>query len=176
MSGWGSSPWGRSPWGTGKTTVVEAAAVNLLDVEVLAADLIQLNFSANIKNNAILQSVASYNITALNNTSVSVSVKEVRAGEDVGTDSVILVITPPTLNAIYTAVVVGEVRSLDNVVLSTASQRFKTRRTKIDSLCSTRPYMYDLRPNSILRNLLNAIGREDDRIGGSQNEGEEIIR
>lgn len=176
MAGWGSAPWGTSPWGTG--TVEEAVVdvlANVQSISVLAADLIQINFSQNMKNNSVLQNPSSYVLVPFSD-GIAVNIRSVRTGKSVGTDSVLLVITPPTPGDVYDLTIVGDVRSLSNTALDVATGRFTARRTKIDSLLSTRPIAYDLRPESIFRNILNAIGREDDRIGGSQDEGEEIVR
>ena len=56
------------------------------------------------------------------------------------------------------------------------SLMFEGRRTKIDSLIKTRPKLYTIQHRTILRSILNAVGREDDLIGGVKEEGNDIIR
>ena len=177
MAGWGSAPWGSSPHGTGAVPVVVVPEQpEITEVNVLAADLLEIVFNESMKNNVNLRAIGSYTIVAFDATSVPIIIREVRTGSSFSTLRVYLVITPPTLGAVYDISIVGVVRSLDNQSLNVNTGRFTSRRTKVDSMCSTRPPMYDLSPDAVYRNVLNAIGREDDRIGGSQDEGEEIIR
>ena len=177
MAGWGSGPWGSSPWGTSSTPVVVVPEQpQVAGINVLAADTIEVVFSESMKNNDVLTAVGSYTVVPFAAGSTPVTVREVRAGPNFSALSVLLIVTPPTIGGVYDITVTGLVRSLDNQTLSSNTGRMTMRRTKIDSLLSTRPPVYDLTPGAVLRNVLNAIGREDDRIGGSQDEGEEIIR
>ncbi len=178
MAGWGSAPWGSSPWGTGEQDTVQTTTVNVVSIDILAADLLQINFSENMRNNAILAAISSYSVVPFNAISaIPVEIREVRLGTDpLKIDSVLLVIAPATVGAVYKITVLGKVVSLNNVGLTINSGRITMRRTKVDSICSTRPTVYDLRPQSIYRTILNAIGIEDDKIGGSQSDGDKIIR
>lgn len=45
------------------------------------------------------------------------------------------------------------------------------RRTKVDRALSSLPPHYDSRPESLIRCILTAIGKEDDVIGGSERDG-----
>jgi len=175
--GWGSGPWGSSPWGSGEDETPAFTDVNVAVVKIVALDMVQIIFSEPMKNNAVLQDAASYTVTAFNpGVGVPVTVREVRTGKGISALSVLLVISQPTVGAVYDVTVVGNIVSLNNVALTINTKRGKYRKTKNDSLFTTRPSMYDLRPQSVYRNVLTAIGLEDDLIGGSENEGEDIFR
>jgi hypothetical protein len=180
VSGWGSGPWGTSTWGEGvgaEAPVEGDNIVILTEVKIVSADLLELTFDRTMKITPALVDPEGYVVQPFDaSRAKEVTVKEVRAG-DSNTDSVLLVITPMTLGEAYDVFAIGSMRSVDNKTMSTQNnQRVIARRTKVDSLCSTRQPVYDLRPESVFRNILNAIGREDDRIGGSQDEGGELIR
>lgn len=167
---WGILPWGTTPWGGGGTTAGDAD-IELTEVNIVAADLIELVFSREVKLNDDALSPDSYTVTTTNGSARPVTVREVKAdGGQAADNTIYLVVTPPSLAVTYTVTVTGTLKSLDDTALSSNSRDIFTRRTKVDSICSTRPPIYDLRPGAIYRNILNAIGREDDRIGGSQNE------
>ena len=175
-TGWGSGPWGGEPWGSGTPSEVVPDQVNVTEVNIYAVDLLEVVFDDFMKNNDVLRDPGSYTINAVTAGADSVVVKDVRVGDEVGVTKVYLVVTLPTIGAFYTVAVVGGVQSLDGLSLTIISKKIASRRTKVDSILSTRPAMYSVSPAAIYRNILNAIGREDDKIGGSQDEGDDIIR
>jgi len=146
-------------------------------VEILAADLLSVTFSEPMKVNAAFVAAASYTVVPVS-TGVSVTVKDAQAGAEASVTEVTLCITIPTLGVFYDVAVVGAgIRSASNQTMSSVnSKTIKTRRTKVDSLLSKGTSNYSLKPTAVYRNILNAIGIEDDRIGGSQKEGEDIVR
>jgi hypothetical protein len=169
MSGFGSSPWGSGPWGGGapSETAAESERFTLSEVNVWAADLLELVFSAPAKNNDVLRLAASYSVLAVDS-GIPVRVRAVRPGTAITISRVFLVITPATLGACYDVSVIGDLRSAyDNGLTSPVTQRIRIHRTKVDSMLSTRPNMYDLRVEAVYRNLLNAIGYQDHLIGGT---------
>lgn len=176
MSTFGSGTYFTSIYGGALVTQVENPSV--LDIDVVAADTLCIAFTESMRNNTALQTPSSYAVVAVSSGAVDLTVKSVRAGQNTYANVVYLVVDPIAAGAFYDVQVVGSgIRSVDNqTMVSPTSQVVKARRTKVDSLLSTRPRFYSTDPKSILRNILNAIGREDDRIGGNQNEGEDIVR
>lgn len=164
--GWGGGYWGFSGWGGG----TPGTRVDIASIVIWAADSIQINFNVPACNDASLQSPSQYLVAPLLDGD-SVSVLSVRSGTAATASSVFLVITPPTMGTSYRVILQNGITSADGAsIVPGAYGDFHTRLTKIDSLLSTRPIAYDLRPSAVIRNLINALGREDDRIGGSQNE------
>jgi hypothetical protein len=145
------------------------------EVNIFAIDLLEVVFSVEVKATALLLDPASYSVVPFS-TGDAVSVLEVRPVSG-STDRIYLVVTPFTAGAIYDVAVLETVYARDGrTLVGSLTARIEGRRTKIDTICSTRPPLYNLGAGGVVRNILNAIGREDDRIGGSQDEGEEIIR
>lgn len=180
MSGWGSGAWGSSPWGTGEdedTESLTGVQLDLSQVVVLAKDMVKLVFSVPVKNDDVLQAVSSFQINALDvNNSLPVTITKVQTGTKYSTRKVVLIISPPSPGATYTVTVDGDIRSLDDQEIVENVVVFKSRTTKSQNIVESRPTMYDTRPKALIRTLLGAIGQEDDKIGGSQEEGEDIHR
>ena len=175
MSGWGSSIWGSSPWGGAPSDAPTTLNAGVSEINIFAIDLLEVVFAVEVKATAALLDIASYSVTPFS-TGVAVGVLEVRPVSG-ATDRVYLVVTPFTAGAVYDVAVLNTVYARDGrTLVGSLTARMEGRRTKIDIICSTRPPMYSLSAGGVVRNILNAIGREDDRIGGSQDEGEEIIR
>ena len=169
---WGTEQWGIDPWGCivfGPSASGEPIE-RVLSTDVYAHDLIEIVFNAPMKNNATLQDVASYVITDTDG--AQLEVEQVLTSGDVAVRAVYLVVAPFVTGELYTVTVSTQTRLTNGSFLSALGNQveFIGRKTKIDSLCSTRPRMYNLTPTSLLRNILNAIGREDDLIGGNRDD------
>ena len=176
--GWGSGDWGVCSWGVcdDEPTTPDPINVGITQVNIFARDLIEVVFGTNVKNTKTITDPSNWTLPPVN-VGQGVTVLSVLTSGLNSIDRVYLVVTPFTAGAYYVVTMSGEVRSIKNEqLIGSLNKTMKGRRTKVDSLCSTRPSMYDLRPKAIYRNILNAIGVEDDKIGGSQNEGEDIIR
>ena len=177
MPGWGIAPWGTSPWGTGAGSGPVVLDLGISAVNVYAIDLLEVTFQTEVKVTSALVDPSSYTVTPLDSAAPSVSVLDVRVPNGPATDVVYLTISPISSGVAYDVAVVVPVLNRSGIELSgTLTGRMLGRRTKIDSICSTRQPIYDLRPTAVIRGILNAIGREDDRIGGNQDEGEEVLR
>lgn len=169
MSGHGGMPHGGGPHGSGVAapTPAESELFFLSEVNIWAADLLELVFSAPTKNNVMLRDPASYNMLPFDG-GIPVTIRAVRSGLSVTTTRAFLVITPATQGGCYDVSVIGDVRSAyDNALQSPVTQRVKVHRTKVDSMLSGRPQMYDIRAEALYRNVLNAIGYQDHLIGGN---------
>jgi hypothetical protein len=167
---WGSSSWGDSLWGSGEAAPAPDAVITRVWVDavrVWAADLIEVTFTSSVRNNGTLRSPASYTI-APHTSGNAVTIREVRAGSDVVTPNIFLVVTPPDIETVYDVAVIGDVRAASgDVLVPPITGRILMHRTKIDSVLTTRTSMYDLRPAALFRSLMNAIGRQDHLIGGN---------
>ena len=151
----------------------------LSTIEVLSQDLLSVQFNEQMVNDDALQDVNNYVITPFDNLDFAVTVDEVRPGADPTTDIVYLYISKFTIGVWYTLQLTA-----DNLSSSTeetlnpsySSARFFGRRTKIDNAIKTPTKMYNVQPKSIVREVLNAVGQEDDLIGGGKTNFRDLIR
>lgn len=174
MSGWGNGTWGSCDWGICDDGA--EIAVGITEVNLFGVDLIEVLFGATVRNSDSLRDPGNWRIDLLSSTGKTVSVLEIQADAGPAIDRVYLVVTPYSPGSFYCVSRLSTVLSSKNETLTGSMQEIvKGRFTKADSLSRTRPVMYDLRPSANFRNVLNAIGRQDDLIGGSQNEGDEIL-
>ena len=175
---WGTEQWGLDPWGS--ITFLASASGQPLErifsADVIAHDLVEVVFNGVMKNNSVLQDPASW--TLIGTTGDILTLEEVLSGDDVGVRRVYLVVSPFNVGEQYTVTASVAMRLTNGTALSGMgnTETFIGRKTKVDSLCSTRPPLYNLSPKSTVRHILNAIGRQDDLIGGSKDEGGDIIR
>lgn len=174
-SAWDPGEWGVSPWGSSSADSDLVPTAGVEAVNVLADDLLEVRFTTPMRNTDALRNAGIYTIEPIGDYR-SVEVLSVNAGREFATDVVYLTVTAPEKGAYYIVSVTGALTDVSNQTLEVTEARILPRRTKIDSLVSSRPAMYDTRPQAVYRNLLNAIGRSDDQIGGSQDEGWEIVR
>lgn len=162
---WGDNLWGITPWGAG--ILDQEPGVDVVTATVFAADIIKLEFPEIMKNNANLQNVSTYTIVPVGS-GISVSVNDVKPGNDGSVIEVYLIVSPFTVGAEYVVNIVTELLTIEGNALSVSSDiEFIGRLTKIDRIVRSRPPMYDMTPDSLLRTILNAIGHSDDLIGGS---------
>jgi len=142
-----------------------------LTATVIAHDLIRLNFPAPMSITPAFKTPASYSITSIVSGTNDVIIKEVIVDERYqDTASFIdLFITNPTLESRYLITVVGDVRQASNGnPLSTEDieAEFLGHLTKTDSLLSTIQRIYDISIHSTLRQVMTAIGIQDEVAGG----------
>lgn len=175
---WGTEQWGIDPWGsiTFAPSPSGEPLERILAADVLAHDLVEVVFNGLMKNDSVLQGIDNWAIIGI--TGDTLTVEEVFTGSDVGVRRVYLVISPFSIGEQYTVTASTSMRQTNGNNLSSTGNTvtFIGRRTKVDSLVGTRPPLYNLSPKSTVRQILNAIGREDDLIGGSKDEGGDIIR
>lgn len=175
---WGTERWGLDPWGS----IVFAPSASgeplerIVEADVFAHDLVEVVFNGVMKNNSVIQDVASWSV--IGTTGDVLTIEEILTGDDVGVRRVYLVISPFNIGEQYTVTASTDMKLTNGAALSGIGNTatFIGRKTKIDSLCSTRPTLFNLSPKSTMRHILNAIGRQDDLIGGSKDEGGDIIR
>ena len=86
--------------------------------------------------------------------------------------TIYLIITDFSVGEDYTVTVSTSINnpSGGNIDSTANTAQFRGRDTKIDSILVSRPSMYDTSVGTTLRSLLDAIGREDDLIGGSRDD------
>lgn len=145
--------------------------MQLTEVEVLAQDTLRITFSESMLNDSILSDTASYTVSPVS-TGVTTAVVDVLSGNNDTTTEIVLVVAKPTLDAEYTVTVNGVVLSVaDNTMdPSFATKEFEARRTKMDSVLQNLTPVYTRSHRAILRNLFQAIAREDDLIGGNRDD------
>lgn len=150
----------------------------IVRVEVVSSDLLQIVFGHAVLNNSNLQNTSNFIITNEGD-GLPITVQEVRTGIESVIDKILLVVTPFTVGEVYTLTVNSDIKDanglsfytylnpITDVLTTYNSVKFTGIRTKANSLLK-KPGFYDLSVNSNIRHIFNAIGLEDERIGGDK--------
>jgi Fe-S-cluster containining protein len=136
--------------------------------DVWAQDLLEITFLTAVKNNSVLQNPATYTITPIDG-GAPINVVEVQNGDQTNATLVWLVVTPPDIGKTY-EIHFGFISDVAGNSVQPNRCRFIGRTTKQDSMVGSRPKMYATFPDAVLRKVLQAVGREDDLIGGSRSD------
>lgn len=150
------------PLGGGGTVVLNTLC------DVWGSDLIAVTFASAVKNNATLQLRDTYLVTPLDG-GADVTVTGVQTGNTSNTTTVWLIVTAPEIGKTY-AVTFGDLLLVDGIGVSPNVCKFIGRSTKQDTIVHSRPTRYDMVPDALYRKILNALGRQDDLIGGSRSD------
>jgi hypothetical protein len=142
----------------------------LKEVELLAQDSVLMTFSQPMLNDSFMQAVSSYTITP-DDGGQAVTIRDVMTPSTITTDSVVLAFSPPTLGGTYTLTVSSSIRNADKIALGApTTHQFVCRLTKMDHVLKNLPGPYTNLHRSTLRNLLQALSRVDEKIGGNRND------
>jgi hypothetical protein len=152
-----------------------------LRVSPIAYDHLRVFFPEPVSVNQALASTSTYVISGVTEGSVPVEVRSV-IGADFGDNDtktfVDLQITRATLDAVYLLTVTGiQLANQDTLVSQPANleqavdgvgmvAKFKSTKTKTDSMVVGLAGMYDTQIDSTLRGVLAAMALEDERVGG----------
>lgn len=141
--------------------------VGTLSAEVWANDLIELVFEEAMSNNANLQNPSNYSIAPTAG-GASLIISSVRTPNTPSATSIYLVVAGLVIGTEYTITASTSLVSAFGLALSSSANtaKFEGRLTKIDSAIKSFPSLYDMSPNSLIRNIVNAIFRQDDLLGG----------
>jgi hypothetical protein len=168
--GWGIGSWGTNEWGF-QSEVLPPSAANprLESIEIISNDLLCVTFNQTMVNDAELQSTDNYSVTPVCVGDVVVTVKEVRSGTGPTTTVIYLVISRFQIGAVYSMTIEPDnITAVNTESLNPlfVTDRFVGRRTKVDNMIKTPTALYNTESGSLIRQILNAIGGEDDLIGG----------
>jgi hypothetical protein len=136
--------------------------------DVWAQDLIAITFQEALVNDIFLQSTQAYTVTPLDG-GTPVNVVSVQTGKEANATTVWIAVTAPDVGKTY-QITFQNLYATTGLVVTPKPCNLVGRMTKQDSIITGRPQMYDMRPDSTIRKLLQAIGREDDRIGGARSD------
>jgi len=164
-------------YGTGSTYGSAPSTALFSELYMLSETVIEITFSTPIMINDALKDTSNYQIEFFGNAgSTDVEVKRILAGPPEGspnelkyTSSIYLVTSVHTKGQKYKITISGLTSTLGGVLSSTDLHDTGTR-TKVDEILSSIPSHYDKRPESTIRSILTAIGKQDDLIGGSRRE------
>ena len=141
-------------------------ATLIASVAVLARDTLLLTFTAGISVDDNLRATSSYTVTP-DGTGDAVQVRDVIVEDSVSSvTQIVLVVSKPTIGAQYTVAVAG-LTDAENMAVADSDQ-FEDRLTKLDNVLNNMPKLYTREHRSVFRNILQAVTREDDLIGGSR--------
>lgn len=166
MSGWGNSPWGSAPWGTGDVPPADGVVTA---VDVLTSTLILVRFASAMKNDSRLQDPLSYSVVSTS-LGTAVTIRSVETDTSASTTDVLLNLSAIAVGTTYTLTVTGMRTATGGVMSSSNRVQFIGRITKADSAINGTTRIYNTQPGAIYRNIILAITKEDDRIGGSRND------
>lgn len=137
-------------------------ALSIEELEILSANTLLLTFSAPLSTNEANYLADSYSSMTLTVRSVMPPLDEVSPRE------LILVTDPLQVGEEYAIAGVG-LESADGNTHDTEAIEFTGRKTKLDKVLSGTQILYDASMDSTFRQILTAIHREDDKIGGTEN-------
>lgn len=143
-------------------------------IDVLAKDLIRMNFSEDIIVNNAYKARASYSVFESADPTKALAIREVQEPKDgtLTTRESILHIDGHKDGVLYSVQVVGNVTGRLGGVIDPdgTTGQFFSRRTKMDTALAVIPKHYSKRPGSEIRGVLQAIANQDDIIGGSRSD------
>lgn len=147
------------------------AAPKISAITQIGENRVSVVFTEPVMVNDALLSPESYTITPVES-GLSVDVVGLLGRLDnAATTYVDLEITPQTEGVLYRISGSDGIKDREGISLDVLSYAyFRPRRTKTDSLIDTLPKLYDKSNWSIIRAVLTAFGKEDERIGGGSEE------
>lgn len=137
--------------------------------DVWAEDLLEVKFSKNIVIDAVSSSISSYRIFDEDENEI-VPRSLIITDKTTNTDHVFLEIYGASVGKKYKVVLDPRIVSENSYYLGAKNNitYFVFRATKIDSILSTLPKLFDTSLDEPLRLVFNVIGRTDDIIGGNK--------
>ena len=152
-------------------TPPDVADGTILSVEMLSSSSMLLTFDREMKNEAALQDTNSYTITAAGS-GRAVNVTDVLVSNDDATDEVVIVFSEPTVGEQYTITALESLQGADEHTLDPTDnfKYFETRETKMNGFLNHLPLMFSRNLRTSMGVLLQALAREDDKIGGSRDD------
>lgn len=145
-------------------------------VEVVTPSLLRFTFSKEVLVNSTYLNPANYSITIFNSASTDANPRKVlspfiETGDTTAlTSFYAMVITDPlTIGSRYTFTVNNLTNRSGVAITPTLTHRY-ARRTKTQSAAKSLSSGYDLRSEATTFNILAAISRSDDLIGGTEEE------
>lgn len=164
----GGTSYGPRPWGSTSELGIEGFPVDpVLDVEVLSLDTLLITLSEPFPNDEALAATSTY--TILGTTAVEVFAVQT-GGDEISTESVLLTVKGLIVDGEYTLSMSTTLVTSENEPVEENSFAFKGRQTKMDVILQRLPPIYTKAHDANLTKVLLAISREDDRIGGNQDE------
>ena len=148
-----------------------AANTTISKIEFVAKDLIRVIFVGDVVLDDQYYDINNYAITFVGSADTDVNVRRVMAPTtDVKVASYVLLVTDRHAEGTRYSLTASNLTGRNGTTVVAAAKEATGRRTKVDAILSTLPSHYDKRPESVVRNVLTAIGWQDDLIGGSLDE------
>jgi hypothetical protein len=161
--GYGYYEWGFDPWGDDSVVLPGATSFSLSNVEVLSKNTILLGFTDNLSKSAANFAVDNYTVSGL-------VVKQVLPPVSDEYPNALVLVTEPILVGNTYEVSAQNLEATDGSVVASTALSFTGRKTKLDKVLTGAPILYDTSPGSVVMQVLTAIHRENDKIGGTEDE------
>ena len=142
--------------------------ITAVSATVINANTIELTFSGDVVRNVGYLNPANYAISVFEGTGSPIQVIKVLNPNSLTNDKVYLLTNYHTPGTTYLVAVSGLSGRAGQTVAGTF--KFTSRVTKLDQMLKSVPTHFSRDPDSLILNLLTAIAKVDDRIGGSLDE------
>jgi hypothetical protein len=137
------------------------------NVFVVAKDVIRVEFTAALSASKHFWKTSSYSITDVSGQTL-VEVKEVRPVYEKATTYIYLKVNGFKWGNTYSIAVADELLcDISGNLLPADSKEFGVERTKADSMMATFSNIYDIKPGTNIRSIIEAISIVDEKIGGN---------
>lgn len=145
-------------------------------VDIITDSLVRITFSREVLVNTAYYNSNNYTINLFNTLSTDANVRKILQPFQPASDqhalvsNVSMVVTDPlTIGSRYTFSVNNVTDRSGSAIVPSFTHRY-SRRTKTQSAANSLPPNYDLRNESTTFNILAAISRSDDLLGGTEQE------
>lgn len=160
--GFGTSPFGAAPFGSSSSD--DSTVFTITYVEAIAKDTIKIHFTEEAVVNALYRDISNYAIEdGLGNPLTITSV--IRTNSD--TCPYVMLATFAQTEGSEYQVSIQKINSRTGSIIDNPVALWTYQRTKVDSMLSSMPAVYDTKPTSNIRAILNAIGMAANTIGGT---------
>jgi len=150
--------------------------LSVTSVDIITPTLIRVTFNREVLVNSQYYNISNYSIRLFNTSITDANVRKILMPFQQNSDQVALtsaistVVTDPlTIGSRYTFMVSNVTDRSGLAIVPSFTHRY-SRRTKTASAIRSLPSNYDLRSESTTFNILAAISRSDDQIGGTEEE------
>lgn len=149
--------------------VYGTAVSNVTDALFLNANVIEITLAAEVVVDEEYYNLVNYTLTTVYGVPISIrKVLENKIPTKVTTK--ILLVTDASSEGSEYSLAVQDLNTRIGSKITPSTVTIYSRRSKVDSALQSLPAHFDKRPESIVKNILTAITRSDEEIGGSRDE------
>lgn len=145
------------------------AVANVTDALFLNANVIEITLAAEVVVDDQYYNLTNYSLTTVYGVPISIrKVLENKVPTKVTTR--VLLVTDATSDGSQYSLEIQDLNTRSGSKITPSTVSIYSRRSKVDSALQSLPAHFDKRPESVVKNILTAITRSDEEIGGSRDE------